>query len=65
MFENAFRLGSVAGIRIGVHYTWFIIFFLLSFMLYTLKKTNELSLDTATMLEVAATLAGRIERYVC
>lgn len=34
MFENAFRLGTVAGIRIGVHYTWFIIFLLLSATLY-------------------------------
>ncbi|KPK49884.1 MAG: hypothetical protein AMS22_13000 [Thiotrichales bacterium SG8_50] len=34
MFENSFRLGSVAGIRIGVHYTWFVIFLLLSSLLY-------------------------------
>jgi Zn-dependent protease len=34
MLENAFRLGSVAGIRIGVHYTWFFIFFLLATALY-------------------------------
>jgi len=34
MFENAYRLGTIAGIRIGVHYTWFIIFFLLVTTLY-------------------------------
>lgn len=34
MFENAFRLGSIAGIRIGIHYTWLIIFFLLVSTLY-------------------------------
>jgi len=30
MLESSFRIGTVAGIRIGVHYTWFIVFFLLS-----------------------------------
>ncbi|KPK09929.1 MAG: hypothetical protein AMJ68_10665 [Acidithiobacillales bacterium SG8_45] len=34
MFENAIRLGTVAGIRIGVHYTWFAIFLLLTTTLY-------------------------------
>lgn len=34
MFENAYRLGTIAGIRIGIHYTWFIIFFLLVTTLY-------------------------------
>ncbi|MCG6974880.1 MAG: hypothetical protein LJE56_00565, partial [Acidiferrobacterales bacterium] len=34
MFENAIRLGTIAGIRIGVHYTWFVIFLLLSATLY-------------------------------
>lgn len=34
MLESSFRLGSIAGIRIGVHYTWFIIFFLLSSSLF-------------------------------
>jgi len=34
MFENAYRLGTIAGIRIGVHYSWLIIFFLLVSMLY-------------------------------
>ena len=34
MLESSIRIGSVAGIRIGVHYTWFIIFALLSFSLY-------------------------------
>ncbi len=35
MFENAIRLGTVAGIRIGVHYTWFIIFLLLTSTLHS------------------------------
>jgi Zn-dependent protease/predicted transcriptional regulator len=35
MFENSIRLGTVAGIRIGVHYTWFIIFLLLTSTLYS------------------------------
>ena len=30
MLESSFRIATVAGIRIGVHYTWFIVFFLLS-----------------------------------
>lgn len=33
MLESSFRIGTVAGIRIGVHYTWFIVFFLLSSVL--------------------------------
>ncbi|UCE88126.1 MAG: site-2 protease family protein [Pseudomonadota bacterium] len=34
MLDSSFRLGSVLGIRIGVHYTWFIIFALLTYSLY-------------------------------
>jgi len=41
MFENATRLGSIAGIRIGVHYTWFIILFLLIFTLYASFRANQ------------------------
>jgi len=41
VFENAFRLGSVAGIRISVHYTWFIIFFLLTSILYASFRANQ------------------------
>jgi Zn-dependent protease/predicted transcriptional regulator len=35
MFESSVKIGSVAGIRIGVHYTWLIIFLLMSFTLYS------------------------------
>ncbi len=34
MFQSSFRLGTVLGIRIGVHYTWLIIFVLLTSSLY-------------------------------
>jgi Zn-dependent protease/predicted transcriptional regulator len=53
MLESSLRLGTIAGIRIGVHYTWFIIFFLLSSSLFTLfagkhpEWTNLVSLLTA------------------
>lgn len=30
MLEASYRIGTVAGIRIGVHYSWFIVFLLLS-----------------------------------
>jgi Zn-dependent protease/predicted transcriptional regulator len=33
MLESSITLGKIAGIRIGVHYTWFIIFGLLTFSL--------------------------------
>ena len=38
MLESSFRIGTVAGIRIGVHYTWFIIFFLLIGLLFAVFK---------------------------
>ncbi|PTN12191.1 site-2 protease family protein [Nitrosomonas aestuarii] len=33
MLESSLRIGAIAGIRIGVHYTWFIVFLLLSSVL--------------------------------
>lgn len=38
MLESSIRLGRVAGIRIGIHYTWFIIFGLLTFSLMSLFR---------------------------
>lgn len=38
MLKSSFRIGSVAGIRIGVHYTWFIVFFLLSSSLFVVFR---------------------------
>jgi len=34
MLESSFQVGRVAGIRIGIHYTWLIIFFLMNTSLY-------------------------------
>ncbi len=41
MLESSLRIGTVAGIRIGVHYTWFIIFFLLVYTLYVLFQHSH------------------------
>jgi len=41
MLESSFRIGAVAGIRIGVHYTWFIIFFLLSGSLFAIFRETH------------------------
>lgn len=40
MLESSIALGRVAGIRIGIHYTWFIIFGLLTFSLMALFGQN-------------------------
>lgn len=40
MLESSITLGRVAGIRIGIHYTWFIIFGLLTFSLMALFGQN-------------------------
>ena len=53
MLESSFRLGSVAGIRIGVHYTWFIIFFLLSSSLFALFSHEQPDWSGATRLTTA------------
>lgn len=41
MLESSIRLATVAGIRIGVHYTWFIVFALISFSLYTVFRVDH------------------------
>jgi len=38
MFESSIQVGRVAGIRIGIHYTWLIIFLLMSSSLYIAFK---------------------------
>ncbi len=38
MLESSFRLGTVFGIRIGVHYTWLIVFFLLISSLFVVFR---------------------------
>lgn len=41
MLESSWRIGSIAGIRIGVHYSWFIVFFLLSSALTTFFRETH------------------------
>ena len=41
MLESSFRLVTVAGIRIGVHYTWFIVFLLLSSSLFAVFRNTH------------------------
>lgn len=41
MFESAIRIGTIAGIRIGVHYTWFIIFALITYSLNLLFQQRH------------------------
>lgn len=53
MLESSFRLGSIAGIRIGVHYTWFIIFFLLSSSLFALFSHDHPDWSVATGMTTA------------
>jgi Zn-dependent protease len=57
LFENAIRLGSIAGIRIGVHYTWFIIFLLLSSTLYASFRINQPDWPQTTALVTAVITA--------
>lgn len=58
MLESSFRLGSIAGIRIGVHYTWLIIFFLLVSSLFALFSAShaEWSMTAALLSAVFTTL---------
>ncbi len=41
MIESSLRLGTVAGIRIGLHYTWFVIFLMLSASLTALFQAEH------------------------
>ncbi|MCW5617836.1 MAG: site-2 protease family protein [Nitrosomonas sp.] len=58
MLESSLRIGSIAGIRIGVHYTWFIVFFLLSSALAAFfRETHaEWSGSTIVLTAVLTTL---------
>jgi Zn-dependent protease/predicted transcriptional regulator len=64
MFESSMRLGAVAGIRIGLHYTWFVIFLMLSFSLTALFQAEHedwgLRLALATALATALLFFGSI-----
>ena len=53
MLESSFRLGTLFGIRIGVHYTWFIIFALLSYSLYGLFSFQHEDWTTNVALSAA------------
>lgn len=41
MLESSFQIARVAGIRIGVHYTWLIIFFLINSSLYFVFRAEN------------------------
>lgn len=53
MLESSFRIATIAGIRIGVHYTWFIIFFLLNSTLFALFSQNHPEWGTPVALTTA------------
>ena len=56
MFESSLQIGRVAGIRIGIHYTWLIIFFLMSSSLYiTFKQGMTGWSDLTAMLTAGIT----------
>lgn len=56
MLESSFRIGSVFGIRIGVHYTWFIVFFLLVSLLSIAFRSDHPDWSAhATLLTALAT----------
>lgn len=56
MLESSFRIGAVAGIRIGVHYTWFIIFLLLSGSLFAVfRETHPAWSESAVLLTALVT----------
>lgn len=57
MFEASVRIGSVKGIRIGIHYTWIVIFLLLSTTLYTVFHTDHPEWATGTSLVTAVATA--------
>jgi Zn-dependent protease/predicted transcriptional regulator len=53
MLESSFQIGRVAGIRIGIHYTWLIIFFLLNTSLYYVFKLELADWSDTTALLTA------------
>lgn len=58
MLESSFRIGTIAGIRIGVHYTWFVVFFLLSSSLFVVFRNAhpEWSGNASLLTAVVTTL---------
>lgn len=55
MLESSLHLGSIAGIRIGVHYTWFVIFILLTSSLYAVFQMSYEDWGSAITLLTAVT----------
>jgi len=56
VLESSFQIARVAGIRIGVHFTWLIIFFLMNTSLYyVFKQTLVDSSDTTAAITALAT----------
>lgn len=56
MLKPSFHLGTIAGISIGVHYTWFIIFFLLNASLFTnFSVRHEQWSDAVSLVTATAT----------
>jgi len=53
MLESSLHIATVRGIRIGVHYTWLIIFFLLSSSLLTFFQESHPEWTTVTAMAVA------------
>lgn len=53
MFESSVKIGSVAGIRIGVHYTWVIVFLLMSWTLYSFFAASHPAWSGSTSLSTA------------
>jgi Zn-dependent protease/predicted transcriptional regulator len=53
MFESSFQVGRVAGIRIGIHYTWLIIFLLMNSSLYFTFKQEMPDWSTVSAIVTA------------
>lgn len=53
MFESSLQIGRIAGIRIGIHYTWLIIFLLMTSMLYYSFKAQMVGWSGTTAMFTA------------
>lgn len=53
MLKSSFRIGSVAGIQIGVHYTWFVVFLLLSSSLFAVFRGGHPEWSSISVLMTA------------
>ena len=53
MFESSIQVGRVAGIRIGIHYTWLIIFLLMTSSLYFSFEQESLQWGQVTAMVTA------------